>query len=156
MEDLAQTAYTHAFSGKACFLGTSAPQLECWFRRIVFRTLFDEMRYQQTRARWLGRSWEPTSKRNETEEVQRTEFAALDRSPEEIAVQKEEFARTRLALADLRPADKLLLAAVYLDGAPVTEVARALQISNAAAYSRLKRAKNSLRRRLDPRSEELR
>ncbi len=69
--------------------------------------------------------------------------------PDEAYAAKQRQARLQVALSHLSPADRSLLAASYVEGLDLTEIARIEACSPGAAKVRLHRARNRLRQLLE-------
>ncbi|MEY2879184.1 MAG: hypothetical protein RLZZ15_1564 [Verrucomicrobiota bacterium] len=134
VEDLSQQVFIKMFRALA---GLQAPaQFESWLFRLARNTCIDQLRRQKLRRIFLP--FQP-----EHEDV--AEPAG--------AVGTEELDALRHALAQLRPAERALLALVQ-EGRSHAEIAETLDTSVSAVKARLHRAREHLREHYTPHHED--
>ena len=108
-----------------------------WIRRIAVNLVRD-----------FWRSQKPLDEIAEDDEEGALEDSAPD--PSEIVFERIEAQRLRRAVSELPLAFREVVVLHYLDGSPVDEVARTLEIPRGTVLSRLSRARGRLRLQLAP------
>jgi RNA polymerase sigma-70 factor (ECF subfamily) len=114
---------------------TGRGSLEGWLRTVMAQEFIN--RYRKTRR----------SVSLEEQEEEGAQFAAPDPSPSSSSDPRLD-AATDQALAELSSEDRFLLAAYYLDGRTLAEIARVLSLHESSISRRLDRVSTSLRKRI--------
>jgi RNA polymerase sigma-70 factor (ECF subfamily) len=144
-EDALQEAYLKAFRGISEFRGEAS--LTTWLTRIVLNEALARRRSQLRRAKALDQSGAVDL------ETYRSRLAAgsdMARSPEAETARKEISRLLERALAELPPNFRLVFVMREIEGLSVEETAETLEIPAGTVKTRLLRAKERLRRALDP------
>lgn len=134
-EDVAGEICVHCLQGVDWFRGDA--DIATWLHRITRNVFIDYLRARGRRAE------------RETcvaADVDSMSFAAPEVTVDSLDPNSE---RVRLALLQLTPRDRCLLAWKYEDGQTYAEIAARLHISAAAASQALYRARSALRSALD-------
>ena len=136
-EDLVQTVFMRVFANLDRFSG--AVPLEHWVARIAINTCLNQLAAENARPelRWADLSEEQT----ET-------LAAVTAGPEELEPLQNLAAReiVEILLAQLAPADRLLLTLLYLEGRSVDEVRQVTGWNVPVIKVRAFRARRKLRK----------
>jgi RNA polymerase sigma-70 factor (ECF subfamily) len=114
---------------------TGRGSLEGWLRTVMAQEFINRYRKQKRTVSL------------EEQEEEGTQFVATDPAPSCASDQRVE-AATDQALAELSAEDRYVLAAYYLDGRTLAEVARALGLHESSISRRLDRVSTALRKRI--------
>jgi RNA polymerase sigma-70 factor, ECF subfamily len=123
----------HTFEGRASFY--------TWVTRIAINSALMILRRRRIRSEVSFDRAKETE-----EEIPDFEFKDTGPSPEHICLQRQRYARTLGSIGKLQPRLRQVIEMQMKDSCSAREIAQALQISEAAVKSRLRRA----RMRLDP------
>ncbi len=144
-EDALQEAYLKAFRGISDFRGEAS--LTTWLTRIVLNEALGRRRSQLRRAKALDQSGAVDL------ETYRSRVAAgsdIARSPEAETARRQIGRLLERAVAELPPAFRLVFVMREIEGLSVEETAATLEIPSGTVKTRLLRAKERLRKALDP------
>lgn len=140
--DMAQEAFLKAYQAIGSFRGESA--FGTWVGRIVSNKCLDELRRR--------RNINITSFEEEVELEEgslRKEVAAPDASPEEQYLQQEKAEYLQRLIDDMRPDYKAVIIMREVEGRTYDEIAAEMNCSLGTIKSRLSRARNYLKERIE-------
>lgn len=130
-EQIVTTLYRKTFS-RDC-------SLTSWAAAVTSRLALSELRSRRRQRRNLGQSVELAD----------VALASNARDSESLAAARQELERVRRALADVHPDNAEVLVLRELNEMELPEIARLLNLSMTATYSRLSRGKKELMDRLE-------
>ena len=140
--DLTQKVYVRAWQSLKSLRAEGA--FLVWLHRIALNTVRDSRK----------RAPEPTvpleSVQNDDESPTTLEIPDWSQDPERIVLERDTQEFVRRAVALLPDIHREVVTMHHLEGMEVTEIAEVLGISHGTVLSRLARAREALRRRLDP------
>lgn len=144
VDDLAQQVFIAIHKALPKFRGDS--EVTTWIYGISTRVVLQHLRGRRRYRAMIDRF----------EAASSFGSAATPTSPEETAAQRQALRRVWGALLRIKPERRVVFVLYEIEGLSAPEIAQALQISEDAVRSRLKRARRELADRLPPRKEGLR
>ncbi|MBN1419017.1 MAG: RNA polymerase sigma factor [Planctomycetes bacterium] len=146
-EDLAQEAFIRVYNARRRYVPTAS--FTTWFFTIVNRLCMNEIRSRQREARAIRKPWERRAPAAPDSAIPWREDPAPD-TPHEALEQEERIRVVREAILTLPPNQRYAVLLRRYEDLSCQEIARVLGLSLMAVKSLLVRARENLRRILEP------
>jgi RNA polymerase sigma-70 factor (ECF subfamily) len=143
IEDTIQETLLRVLNGLDTFEGRS--QFTTWAYKIAARVALNELR----RRRWRDVSLEGLED-DETGESIHHQFASYDPSPESVIERTDALRRVQqILMEELTPRQRAAMDAIHIQGVPMEEVARRMNMNRNSLYKLLHDARLRLKHRLE-------
>ncbi|MFQ6096964.1 MAG: RNA polymerase sigma factor [Armatimonadota bacterium] len=146
LQDLAQEIFVRAFSAIGKFHYRDQASFRTWLYRIAVNVCINELRRRRRRKKVEGASLDQMVQ-TESGEVERL-VPDYSQMPHEVAERKELQALVHVVLRQLAPHHQAALLMVDIDGMSYEDAAEAMGCSLGTLKSRLSRARNALKQKL--------
>jgi RNA polymerase sigma-70 factor (ECF subfamily) len=146
LQDLAQEIFVRAFSAIGKFHYRDQASFRTWIYRIAVNVCINELRRRRRRKKVEGASLDQMVQ-TESGEVERL-IPDYSQMPHEVAERKELQALVHVVLRQLAPHHQVALLMVDIEGMSYEDAAEATGCSLGTLKSRLSRARNALKQKL--------
>ena len=145
VDDVLQQTYVKAFEQVRQLRSATSSAFGSWLRTIAERQLWDLLKAARAAKRGGGRRVVPLGFASGSVEMLAAALADDAPSPSSLAVHDENVDQMQIALAELKPEYRTVLALRYLQGLSVAETAKRLELTAGAVKMRSARALAAMR-----------